>query len=158
MSSSRIDPFIEGPLSQVTVFYLRSFVWYRYSYCFLLVSTCRMSFHPLTLSLCSQSQSESFVGSIQLDLVFLNSSSHSLPFDQKFNLHIFRVIMDMSELTGLPQWISRKEFICNAGDLGVTPGKIPWRRKQQPTPIFLAEKFHGQKSLKSKGSQRVRHD
>ena len=27
------------------------------------------------------------------------------------------------------------------------PGKIPWRRKQQPTPVFLSGKFHGQRSL-----------
>ena len=26
-------------------------------------------------------------------------------------------------------------------------GKIPWRRKWQPTPIFLPEKVHGQRSL-----------
>ena len=26
-------------------------------------------------------------------------------------------------------------------------GKIPWRRKWQPTPVFLPGKFHGQKSL-----------
>ena len=26
-------------------------------------------------------------------------------------------------------------------------GKIPWRRKWQPTPIFLTGKFHGQRSL-----------
>ena len=26
-------------------------------------------------------------------------------------------------------------------------GKIPWRRKQQPTPVFLAGKSHGQRSL-----------
>ena len=25
--------------------------------------------------------------------------------------------------------------------------KIPWRRKWQPTPVFLLGKFHGQKSL-----------
>ena len=25
--------------------------------------------------------------------------------------------------------------------------KIPWRRKQQPTPVFLPGKFHGQGSL-----------
>ena len=32
---------------------------------------------------------------------------------------------------------------------GFTPwvGKIPWRRKWQPTPIFLPGKFHGQKCL-----------
>jgi len=26
-------------------------------------------------------------------------------------------------------------------------GKIPWRRKWQPGPVFLPEKFHGQRSL-----------
>jgi len=26
-------------------------------------------------------------------------------------------------------------------------GKIPWRKKQQPTPVFLPEKFYGQRSL-----------
>ena len=26
-------------------------------------------------------------------------------------------------------------------------GKIPWRRKWQPTPIFLPGKFHGQRGL-----------
>ena len=26
-------------------------------------------------------------------------------------------------------------------------GKIPWKRKWQPTPVFLPGKFHGQKSL-----------
>ena len=26
-------------------------------------------------------------------------------------------------------------------------GKIPWRRKWQPPPVFLPGKFHGQRSL-----------
>ena len=26
-------------------------------------------------------------------------------------------------------------------------GKIPWRRKWQPTPVFLPREFHGQRSL-----------
>ena len=26
-------------------------------------------------------------------------------------------------------------------------GKIPWRRKWQPTPVFLSGKSHGQRSL-----------
>ena len=26
-------------------------------------------------------------------------------------------------------------------------GKIPWRRKWQPIPVFLPEKFYGQRSL-----------
>ena len=42
---------------------------------------------------------------------------------------------------------------CNAGDPGSIPvsdpwvGKIPWRRKWQPTPIFFPGEFHGQRSL-----------
>ena len=37
----------------------------------------------------------------------------------------------------------------NTRDIGSVSGprKIPWRRKWQPTPIFLPEKFHGQKNL-----------
>ena len=34
-------------------------------------------------------------------------------------------------------------------------GKIPWRRAQQPTPVFLPGESHG---LQSIGLQRVRHD
>ena len=26
-------------------------------------------------------------------------------------------------------------------------GKIPWRRKCKPTPVFLLEEFHGQRGL-----------
>ena len=40
-------------------------------------------------------------------------------------------------------------------------GKIPWRRKWQPTPVFLPGKSHGQKSLAGYslwGCKRVRHD
>ena len=41
-------------------------------------------------------------------------------------------------------------------------GKIPWRRKRQPTPVSLPGESHGQRSLEgysqSIGSQRVRND
>ena len=45
-----------------------------------------------------------------------------------------------------------KNQLANAGDTrdrGFNPWvrKIPWRRKWQPTPVFLPGKFHGQKSL-----------
>ena len=37
--------------------------------------------------------------------------------------------------------------------------KDPWRRKWQPTPVFLPSKFHGQRSWQATvGSQRVGHD
>ena len=41
----------------------------------------------------------------------------------------------------------------NAGDLGSIPGsdpwvgKTPWRRKWQPTPVFLLGESHGQRIL-----------
>ena len=38
---------------------------------------------------------------------------------------------------------------CKCGRPGFNPWvrKIPWRRKWQPTPVFLPGKFHGQRSL-----------
>ena len=35
---------------------------------------------------------------------------------------------------------------CNA-EFNPRVGKTPWRRKWQPTPVFLPEEFHGQRSL-----------
>ena len=50
---------------------------------------------------------------------------------------------------GLPSWPSGKEPACQCRksrfDLWV--GKIPWRRKWQPTPVLLPGKTHGQRSL-----------
>ena len=50
--------------------------------------------------------------------------------------------------SSFPDGSAVKEFACNAGD-GFDPwvGKIPWRRKWQPTLGFLPGKFHGQRSL-----------
>ena len=39
--------------------------------------------------------------------------------------------------------------------------KIPWRRKWQPTPVYLPEKSYAQRSLvgySPKGYKRVKHD
>ena len=39
---------------------------------------------------------------------------------------------------------------ASAGDLrdtGLIPGKIPWRREWQSTPVFLPGESHGQRSL-----------
>ena len=58
-----------------------------------------------------------------------------------------------------------KNLAVNAGNkrCGFSPwvGEIPWRRKQQLTPVFLPGKSHGQRSMVSYspwGSKRVRHD
>ena len=50
---------------------------------------------------------------------------------------------------GFPGSSDGKEPACNAGDLGSIPWveKIPWRREWLPTPLFLPEESHGQRSL-----------
>ena len=46
-------------------------------------------------------------------------------------------------------WLSGKEFVCSAGDVGSIPGsgRFSWRRKWQPTPVFLPRESYGQRSL-----------
>ena len=66
-------------------------------------------------------------------------------------------------LWGVPRWFSAKESACQCRRRGFDPwvGKIPWRRKWQPTPIFLPGKSHGQRSLvgySPQGPKRVGHD
>ena len=56
-----------------------------------------------------------------------------------------------------------KESFCQCWIHGFNPWirKIPWRRKWQPTPVFLTGKPHGQRSLagyRSWGYKRIRHN
>ena len=50
---------------------------------------------------------------------------------------------------GLLRCSDGKESSCNSGDSGSIPGsgRFPWRREWLPTPVFLPEEFHGQRSL-----------
>ena len=55
-----------------------------------------------------------------------------------------------------------KELSCNVrdtGDAGSTHGLgiPPWRRKWQPTPVFLPEKSHGQSRLEGYSPKGHRH-
>ena len=64
---------------------------------------------------------------------------------------------------GFPGDSVDKESTCNTGETGFNSWvrKIPWRRKWQPTPVFLPGKSHGQRSLEGYslwGRKRVRHD
>ena len=45
--------------------------------------------------------------------------------------------------------VVKSHFVCECRRCGFNPWirKIPWRRKWQPTPVFLPGKFHGQRSL-----------
>ena len=49
----------------------------------------------------------------------------------------------------IPWWLSGKESTGSYRRCRFNPcvGKIPWRRKWQPTPVFLPEEFHKQRSL-----------
>ena len=58
-------------------------------------------------------------------------------------------------ILGLPWWLVGKESACNVGDClqyrrrGFDPWvrKIPWKRKWQPTPVFLPGESHRQRNL-----------
>ena len=49
----------------------------------------------------------------------------------------------------LPWWLSSKESSCQCRRYRFSPsvGKIPWRRKRQPTPVFLLGEFQEQRVL-----------
>ena len=50
---------------------------------------------------------------------------------------------------GLPRWLSGKESTCQCRRhrFNFRVGKIPWKRKWQPTAVFLLGKSHGQRGL-----------
>ena len=65
-----------------------------------------------------------------------------------FLLLISNLIPSWSK-NGLPKWCSGKESTCQCKRHRLNPWvkKIPWRRKWQPTLVFLLGKSHGQRSL-----------
>ena len=48
---------------------------------------------------------------------------------------------------GFPAGSDGKESECRRPGFDPWVGKILWIREWQPTPVFLPEKFHGQRSL-----------
>ena len=69
-----------------------------------------------------------------------------------FAIYIWDLLPHLSPHLGFPYWLSGIESTCNAGDLlemqvQSLVRKISWRRKWQPTPVFLPGKSHGQRSL-----------
>ena len=62
----------------------------------------------------------------------------------------FRIlVLSWLLFVGFPVGASGKERPCQCRRYGFDPwvGKIPWRRKWQPTPVFLPGKSHGQRIL-----------
>ena len=58
-------------------------------------------------------------------------------------LHIILPKKKKNKEMGFPGGPEVKASASNAGDLGL----IPWRRKWQPTPVFLSGESHGRRSL-----------
>ena len=82
--------------------------------------------------------------------------------------HFTNIFPCVPKLRGFPRGLASKEPACKAvdsGDAGSISGSgrsaISWRRKWQPTPVFLPGKSHGQRSLvgcSPWGHRRVRCD
>ena len=71
--------------------------------------------------------------------------------------------MVLMSLKGFSTGSVVKNTPANARDMGSIPGsgRYPWRKKCQPTPVFLPGKSHGQRGLMGYsplGLRRVRHD
>ena len=70
--------------------------------------------------------------------------------------------MNITKKYGPPWWLSGKESSCQWRRRGfhLWIGKTPWRRKWQPTPVFLPGKSHGRRSLAGcspRGHKRAGH-
>ena len=77
-------------------------------------------------------------------LKFIKKKTPPFPF-------LIPLIMLIDDI-GLSRWLSGKESACQCRRHrrhGFNPrvGKIPWRRKWQPAPVFLTSKLHGQRSV-----------
>ena len=91
----------------------------------------------------------------------LSHHGRSIPLKTRnFPLKSFQVTMSVCFLTlstleimcskkASPGGSGGKESTCQCRKCGFDPwvGKMPWRRKWQPTPVFLARKSHGPRSL-----------
>ena len=87
--------------------------------------------------------------SLQADSSLTMIISRSIHVDANGIIHSFlwlsSILLCVYIYWGFPGGSDGKESACNAGDSGSTPwvGKIPWKRKWQPTPVFLPGEFHG---------------
>ena len=67
----------------------------------------------------------------------------------RFFLLLLLLLVKLMFISGLPWWLNGKESACQCRRRGFYPwvGKIPWRRKWQPTLVFLSGKSLGQRSM-----------
>ena len=72
-------------------------------------------------------------------------------FFKKWVKDLHRRLSKDIQMAGLPWWPGSKQSTCQRRRPGFDPWvrKILWRRKWQPTSVFLPQKSHGQRSLSS---------
>ena len=104
----------------------------------------RKSIHPLKLN----SESPSWCGCAD------SSGKKSVLFPPTALSALLFLLSACLFACGLPRWLSNKESACQRRRhrrCGFSPwvGRGPWRRKWQPTPVFLPGKSHGQRRQRS---------
>ena len=146
---------------------IEGFLWYLFIiwlHWVLVVACGILNLHCSRQDLCLWHGDSSFLTSEQTQSPALGEQSlcHGSPGKwQKFqNWRIF--LRFTSSFYRLPRWLSGRESTCQCRRCRFDPwvGKIPWRRKWKPPPVFLPGEFHGQRSLVGYspwGRNRVRH-
>ena len=91
-----------------------------------------------------------WLSSCSMDLVASSHPHHPIP--SQYNVGVSCVFFFFK----LPWWLSGQRICLQCRGhrrcgLDAFVRKIPWRRKQQHTPVLLAGKSHGQRSLVSYG-------
>ena len=103
-----------------------------------------------------------FPRSKHLLISLLQSSSAVILEPRKIYTTTKMYILNMYTLMDLPGGSVVKNYLqCERSGFDPWVRKIPWRRKWQPTPVFLPGKSHGQRSLVGYspwGCKRVRHE
>ena len=84
----------------------------------------------------------------------MNTKLLEIPKDVEGPMDEFSFLWDLRATTwmfGLP-WLHSGKASCQCKRLRthLWAGKIPWRRRWQPTPVFLPGKLHEQRSLAGK--------
>ena len=89
----------------------------------------------------------------RLSFTYIYTHTHTHILYNPFQiLSIFSIIDCITRYWGLPRWHSRKESACQCRGhkrhrFDPWVRKIPWRRKWQPTSLFLPGKSHVQRTL-----------
>ena len=86
---------------------------------------------------------------LPFELLYPWETSVSIFKDIIFTLRIGLCLYLKLPYLGLPWWLRRSSVCLQCGKPGFNPWvrKMIWRRKWQPTPVFLPGKSHGQRNL-----------